>query len=239
MDLHRDPEGRILTYHLVRERPGRQPVVAMRMITDRWRLRRVPGLHVAKVLGTGRGADTGPSSDLRRQAYLLVWDGPGSARTFFEQHRLPERWRRAEVEQEGALGLVGGHGRWSGRTVLDGMRRVDPGDGPVVVLTRARVRLRSWWAFRSASRATRRVVDAPGVDWVVGVGELPVAFVGTLSRWTSMDAVDRFATADQDHAAAARHGDSWFAESLFARFAPIEFDVVGDRPGTLSSTGTG
>lgn len=194
------------------------------MLTDRWRLRRVPGLYVAKVLGAGRGADTGPSVDLRRQVYFLVWDSPRTATSFLGHHAIAARWRTADVEYEGALGLVDGHGEWGGRVILDGVRRVDPGVGPVVVLTRARVRLRSWRAFRRASRATRRVADTPGVDWVIGVGELPVLLVGTLSQWASVDAVDRFAAGDPIHASVARFGSEWFAESLFARFAPIGLD---------------
>jgi hypothetical protein len=220
------PTGRIVTYHVVRERRGRQMLVGVRMLSDRWRLRRVPGLHLAKVLGTGCGFDTGPSIDLRRQAYLLVWDDPEPAARFVAGHRLAARWHRIGVQYEGALGLVDGHGTWSGRSFLDGIRRVDPGQGPVIVVTRARIRVRAWRAFRRASRATRDVALVPGVDWVIGVGEWPLVLVGTLSRWESSSAIDRFVVADQAHGAAARHGAEWFEESMFARFAPIDVDGI-------------
>ena len=197
-------------------------IVGARMLADRVRLRRVPGLAFAKVLGTGRGGDVGPSVDLRRQAYLLVWDDAEAATRFLVGHRLSTRWRSADVQHEGALAFVGGHGSWSGRAFLDEMRRVDPGDGPVVVLTRARVKAGAWRAFRRAGRAMRRVAEVPGVEWVVGVGELPVGLLGTLSRWESTAALDRFVDDDPVHAQAVRHGRAWFSESMFARFAPIE-----------------
>ena len=219
---------RIVTFHVVRERPGRQPVVMARMLTDRWRLRRVDGLVFAKVLGTGRGDDTGPSTDLRRQAYLLVWRDAAAAQRFLAEHPVPRRWRSLDVERELALGLVSGHGTWSGRAMLDGMQRVAAeGEmvvGEVVVLTRARIRLRSWRAFRRASRRTARD-QVPGRRWTLGVGELPVGLLGTVSCWRSVADLDAWLAADTTHADAAAHADEWFAESLFARLSPIDLSA--------------
>lgn len=210
---------RIVTFHVVRERPGHQLVVMARMLTDRWRLRRVDGLVFARVLGTGRGDDTGPSADLLRQAYLLCWRDAADAQQFLAEHPVPRRWRSLDVERELVLGLVSGHGTWSGRAILDGMQRV-AGDGEVVVLTRARIRLRSWRAFRRASRRTVRT-DVPGRRWTLGVGELPVGLLGTVSCWRSVADLDAWLATDSIHAEVAAHAHEWFAESLFARLAPI------------------
>lgn len=205
-----------------------------RMITDRWRLRRVDGLTFARVLGTGRGGGTGPSFDLRRQAYFLVWADPAAARHFREHHQLARRWRRLDVEHDLGLRLVSGHGSWSGRDVLAGMQPVEAG-GETVVLTRARIRMRSWRAFRRASRRTAAAVaSAPGVRWTIGVGELPVGLLGTVSCWRNAADIDAFA-ADRPHAAAAAHAPVWFTESLFARFHP--FDLSDGSPTCLPGTG--
>lgn len=212
---------RIVTFHVVRERPGRQLLVMTRMLTDRWRLRRVDGLELAKVLGTGRGDDTGPSADLRRQAYVLVWRDAAAARSFLDRHPIAARWRRAVVEHELALGVVAGHGRWSGRRILDGVRRVEAGSAAeLVVLTRARIRVRSWAAFRRASRSTA-TARPPGRRWALGVGELPVGLLGTVSCWRSADDLDAWLATDGRHAMAAARSGDWFAESLFVRFAPL------------------
>ncbi|MFP5488897.1 MAG: hypothetical protein ACLGHQ_11400 [Acidimicrobiia bacterium] len=211
----------IVTFHVVRERRGRQLVVMARMLVDRWHLRRVDGLDVARVLGTGRGDDTGPSVDLLRQAYMLVWRDTAAARSFLDGHPIARRWRSLDVEHDLALGLVAGHGSWSRQRVLDGLRRVEHGDAePVVVLTRARIRMRSWRAFRRASRETAPARPV-GRCWALGVGELPVGLLGTMSCWRSTADLDAWLTADGTHAAAAAHAGDWFAESLFARFAPI------------------
>jgi hypothetical protein len=222
------PMDRIATFHVVRERRGRQLVVMTRMLTDRWRLRRVDGLVFAKVLGTGRGDDTGPSADLLRQAYLLVWRDAEAARDFLTGHPISRRWVSLDVQRELALGLGSGHGTWSGRAMLDGLQRV-AAEGEVVVLTRARIRLRWWWAFRTASRHTARA-DVPGRCWAIGVGELPVGLLGTVSCWRSAADLDAWLAADTTHAEAAAHGGDWFAESLFARLVPVELPVRRGSP---------
>lgn len=220
MDPARATGGRVVTFHVVRERSGRQPLVMVRMLGDRWRLRRVAGLRFVRVLGTGRGDDTGPSSDLRRQAYLLVWDSVEEADRFRAAHPVAQRWRRCTVEHDLTLGLASGHGRWSGHDVLDGLSAA-PADGRIVVVTRARVRLGSWRALRRVSRTTADLVRrAPGCEWVIGVGEFPVGRLGTVSSWRSMADVERFA-ADPTHRAAVAVSADWFVESLFARFAPV------------------
>lgn len=219
-----------MTFHVVRERRGRQLLVMVRMLTDRLRLGRVPGLSVAKVLGTGRGHDTGPSADLRRQAYLLVWDDEDAARRFLASHPIPRRWASADVQHGLALRLVAGHGTWSGRRILDGVAAAEP-DGEIVVLTRARIRIGSWRAFRRASRRTAAAFErAPGLRWVIGVGELPVGLLGTVSCWSSAAALDTFLATDEAHATAAARADEWFVESLFARFAPTDLSAWNREP---------
>lgn len=218
---------RIATLHVVRERPGRQLLVMGRMLTDRRRLRHVDGLEFARVLGTGRGERTGPSADLLRQAYFLVWRDAAAAQRFLDEHPLARRWETGTVERRLVLRLVSGRGTWSGRAVLEGMSAV-PADGEVVAVTRARIRPGSWWAFRRASREVS-FAGAPGLRWTLGVGELPVGLLGTVSCWRSESDLDDAVRAHARHAAAASHAPDWFADSLFARFTPI--DLSGGRGG--------
>ena len=204
-----------------------------RMLTDRWRFRRVDGLVFAKVLGTGRGDDTGPSADLLRQAYFLVWQDAAAAQRFLDSHPIALRWASLTIDRSLGLRLVSGHGTWSGRSVLDGMRPVTP-EGEIVVLTRARIRMRAWRAFRRSSRLTAAAVGrAPGLRWTLGIGELPVCLLGTVSFWRSPADLDAFLASDTAHTDAAAHAREWFTESLFARFAP--FDLSADNRGMNGS----
>lgn len=225
----------VTTFHVVRERRGRQPVVMIRMVTDRLRLRRVEGLEFAKVLGTGRGGDTGPSADLRRQAYVLVWRDADAVRRFLASHLIARRWRRLTVEHDLALRLVSGHGRWSGQEVLDRLPAA-PAEGEVVVVTRARIRVTRWSAFRRASVGTAEAMaGAPGLRWALGIGELPVGLLGTVSCWASAEALDAFLASEGTHASVVPHAADWFAESLFARFAPVDPGLFAGSPPPTTS----
>ena len=117
---------------------------------------------------------------------------------------------------------LGGHGRWHGIAVTDGLV-AGHADGPVVIVTRARVRLRSWRAFAKTAQAVNRSIrSADGLLSVVGIGEAPVGRLGTFSLWTSPEAAGRFASLDAAHLDAIERArtEGWFAEELFARFEP-------------------
>jgi heme-degrading monooxygenase HmoA len=213
---------RIASFHLVREHRGRQPLVMARLGTDRLRTRRVEGLAFSRLLGTGAGDDTAPSSDLRRSALFAVWDDEAALDRFLDDHPIARRWRQAEEVWHVRLRGIGGHGTWRGVAVLD---RVDPGrpDGPIAIITRADVRPGAW---RSFARAGRPVNDelrtAPGLLAVVGIGEAPVGRLGTFSLWESQAAARAFATNMPEHREVIRRtrSERWYGEELFARFEP-------------------
>lgn len=218
---------RLVTLHVVRERRGRQPLVMARMLTDRLRLRRVDGLRFVRVLGTGRGSEVGLSADLTRQVYVCVWAERSALERFLGRHAISARWRRLDGRHD-ELRLVDGHGTWSGVDVLSGVERATAEDvgaaGGVVVVTRASVRPRSWRAFhRSARRVAVELRTAPGLVDVMGVGELPVGFLGTISTWSSSESIEAFRRRPGVHADAMSR--PWLSESLFARFVarPIPF----------------
>jgi hypothetical protein len=218
--------ARIASFHLVRERPGRAPRAMARLALDRPRLARVPGLRFWRVLGTGRGADTGPSADLRRTALFAVWDDPADLDAFEAQPWIRDRWEAAEEAWHVRLlaaGARSGHGLWRGVDVLDGLE-VGPDDGPIATITRAQVRLRSWRAFRAAGPAvSAELTTAPGLLAVVGIGEAPVGRLGTFSLWRSRADLLHFAHGMPDHREVVRRTrlERWYGEELFARFAPV------------------
>jgi hypothetical protein len=172
----------------------------------------MPGLRFVRHLGTGRGVAMGLGGDLRRWATFAVWDrevdlGPLTA-------GADEAW---SVRLE----PLGAKGSWSGRTPLPAERGTT--EGPVAVLTRARLRVRAWPAFYRAVPAVEAALHAaPGVLAVVGVGEAPVGLQATFSLWRSTEDMAAFASAPGPHRDVARRAraEGWFAEDLFARFRP-------------------
>jgi len=52
-----------------------------------------------------------------------------------------------------------------------------------------------------------------------------VGLLGTVSCWRSPADLDAWLATDTGHADAAAHAREWFAESLFARLAPIDLSA--------------
>lgn len=211
----------VASFHLVRERRGRALLVLARLATDRRRLRRVEGLVFWRLLGTGRGADTGPSIDLRRAALFAVWDDERHLDDFLAGSAIARRWRSAEESWHVRLRALGGHGTWRGVDVIGRVERGRDG-GPVAVVTRADVRPGAWWRFgRSGPPVSRELQGADGLLAAVGIGEAPIGSLATFSLWRDVDAMRSFARSPT-HAAVVRRTrrEQWYGEELFARFEP-------------------
>jgi hypothetical protein len=188
------------------------------MATGRARVRRQPGVRFAKLMGTSKGFGVG-SPDLSRWASLIVWDG--------EPAPVPDD--RGVLL---SLAPIASKGRWSGREPFEPMsaEAAKAHDGPILVLTRARLRLATAATFwRSIGPVARTLPEQPGLLAAFGVGEAPLGFQGTVSIWRSAADIAEFAYRRPQHAAVvARTGrERWYAEELFARFAVL--DVTGDR----------
>ncbi|MGB3734734.1 MAG: hypothetical protein WA964_07245 [Ilumatobacter sp.] len=222
--------ARIASLHLVREPRVKAPLVLARLGVDRPRLSRVDGLAFWRLLGTGRGNDTGPGADLARSALFAVWDDESDLDRFLATHSIARRWDHAAESWHVRLKSLGGHGRWRGVDPLDGMERGSR-DGAVAIITRADVRRSAGSAFgRAAREVDTELHTADGLIDVVGVGEAPVGRLATFSLWESMDAVRAFAYAMPRHQQVieqTRDGD-WYSEEMFARFEPYASDGEWD-----------
>src|SRR5262245_31889738 len=208
--------------------PGRRiPAVAWRFAADRRRLRRLPGVSFAKLLGTGRGFGPG-SADPTRWAAVLAWDDDAAA-GHFDSAGPARRWHELAVAHC-RLDLVPltSRGSWAGRAPF---RPGQPaGDTPILALTRARLRpsraVAFWRALRSPARA---VCQAHGLLAAFGIGEAPIGWQGTVSLWRTERDLVEFAYRHPDHRRVidATLRRRWYAEELFARFAVVA--VTGDR----------
>ena len=183
---------------------------------ERLRLRRLPGLSWGRHLGTSSG-DRTLGGDPARWAWFCSWDDPGAAAKFHD-----DLHRRLEPSEVATLHLraVRARGRWGGHE-LPAAAGGDVPSGPLVVLTRARVRPTRWRAFRGAvPQVDADLAGAPGLLRSVGVGEWPVLVQGTLSLWRDVAAMSSFASSQAHRVAVRRTSDErWYAEELFARFA--------------------
>ncbi|WP_432995710.1 monooxygenase [Dactylosporangium sp. CA-233914] len=195
------------------------------MAVDRRKVRKKADF--AKLLGTGRGSEFGVgSADLTRWAALVV-----------SQAATVPPMRGAIASCTLTLEPIASHGTWSGRSPFNAEKAENP-DGPVAVLTRARLRARRAMAFwRAIGPVGSAVATAEGLHCAFGFGEAPVGFQGTMSVWRRAADVVRFAYRRPEHAAVVERtpAQGWYAEELFARFRVLGIDgdreVIGWRDG--------
>jgi len=187
----------------------------LRMARGPRRLRSLPGVRFAKLLGTAHGFGPG-DADWTRFAAVLVSD----AEVPFTPPGISARLDLAPVHSRGT---------WSGKAPFAPAPAAGP-DGMVLALTRARLRparaLRFW---RAVPPVIRELDAAPGLLARLGIGEAPIGYQGTVSVWRSSADLTRFAYRQPEHRAviARTPTDRWYAEDLFARFAVR--DIAGDR----------
>ncbi len=196
---------------------SRVPALLASVPLERLRLRRLPGLAWGRHLGTAAGGRT-LGADPARWAWFCTWEDEGAAAGFHDS--LAERLGPVEVATLHLMG-VRARGRWAGHEVaVDADDAPGPDPAPLVVLTRARVRLTRWRPFRGAvPPVDAELSQAPGLLRSVGVGEWPILVQGTLSLWRDAAAMTAFARSDPHRTVVRRTAaESWYAEELFARF---------------------
>jgi hypothetical protein len=199
-------------------------------------LRRAGDVGFVKLLGTGRGSGFGvTAADPCRWAALTVWTASPRPLVAFDQI--------AAARCRLTLCPIASRGRWAGHepftwpaggpaTRPAGGPATRPAEtsGPVLVLTRARLRpSRALPFWRSIGPVAATLPAADGLLAAFGIGEAPIGFQGTVSLWADSAAVNAFAYRTAEHAAVVRATPErrWYAEELFARLAVL--DVTGDR----------
>ncbi|MFI7437109.1 monooxygenase [Micromonospora haikouensis] len=220
----------LVTLHVWRIGRAALPGALARMATHPARLRRTTGVRFGKLLGTGTGTGFGPGdADLTRWAALAVWDRAADAASF-DASPVGRSWARvARSSVRVDLRPLTSRGEWSGRRPF-GEPSGGRVAGPVLALTRARLRARRAATFwRAVPPVAAALHAAPGLLARFGVGEAPLGWQGTVSVWRDPADLVAFAYRHPEHRAAIARTptEGWYAEELFARFEVR--DVVGDR----------
>jgi len=201
-------------------KPSKVGFALLRMALDRGALRRIKGVHFAKMLGTGKGETFTPrDADANRWGALIVIDSANLE--ILDNSRLINSWRANSIsEVRYLLDPISSHGLWA---------KVNPfayastqTDGEVIAITRARIKwFQNFRFWRAVPPVTQSLHSSPGLINTIGIGEAPIGLQGTFSHWRTGADLRNFAYKGAAHqvviAATERH--QWYAEELFARFA--------------------
>ncbi|HVZ25388.1 MAG TPA: hypothetical protein VG842_05020 [Sediminibacterium sp.] len=177
-------------------------------------------LRFWKLMGCGKSRSFDFHPDFRRWAVLLV---PASDKAPGAGSLLTGWWKlfRASIWQV-QLTPVNSHGKWDGDTLFEASRSgQNQAEGPVIVLTRATIRLKQAAAFwRAVPAVAEKLLQAKGLIFSIGIGEVPWLKQATLSIWENQADMKAFAYSQQEHARVIQRTrqEKWYREEMFIRF---------------------
>ncbi len=209
-----------------------------RMGLDRPDLAQTPGIGFRRMVGTAQGRSFAWKPDLLRWGLIAAWDNEEHLDAFLSESPIVDRWREhaAEVWTMRMVPIKSA-GAWGGSNPFPAQ---DPpaGDGPYAVITRATLRPHKTRRFYGAvPPIDLDLARAEGLLGSIGFGESPLGRQGTLSLWSSLEAIKSFAygTAAHREAMRRREDESWYSEELFARFRPTASEGTWDGLDPLGS----
>ncbi|WP_224483676.1 DUF3291 domain-containing protein [Robertkochia aurantiaca] len=186
-------------------------------------LRQVPGCTFYKLMGSGK-KNFNPWPDWNTYALLQVWDDERYADVFFDYASLMKKYRKQAAEI-GVIYMknVKAKGLWDGEIPFKPHADISPDNPYIAAITRATIKkryLRRFWNYVPTSQ--KPLVDAEGLLYTMGIGEVPVTQMATFSIWTDEDALRSFAYKSHEHVKAIGYTRKldWYKEELFSRFQP-------------------
>lgn len=192
------------------------------MILARRPLHQDPRLRFFKLCGSGTGEGFTPTPNLQVWAIMSAFDSEADARAVVAESPVWRRWRkRASEAWTIYLDPISARGFWAGTNPFQPSPDAQAGDGPLVALTRATVKLQSALKFwRRAPRISDSIGANPDVMFKIGIGEVPLLHQVTFSIWPNVKAMAAFARGETPHGRAIRsvREENWLDEELYARF---------------------
>lgn len=207
-------DGRVmLDVWQVRPRDIAQTVVAGTRAVRR--LRNHPDVSFAKFLGTAGPSFQPWRATPRRWALFTCWR---------HTTRSEDVVRRSVERATLRLRPLWSRGSWDGHQLFDvtPSRRDVDWPGSILMLTRSSLRAtRATRFYRAVPAIAADIRKADGLQVAFGIGEAPLLRQGTVSIWSSLEAMTAFSRNSHAHSAAVRatHSIGWYDEELFAGFA--------------------
>lgn len=184
-------------------------------------LQKADGCSFYKLLGSGK-ENFNPFPDWSVYALLQVWDSEKKAEQFINESRLFKSYfKHSASHQILYLHSLQARGEWSGQNPFTSNKQLKNTSGKLAVITRASIKLnklRQFWKFVPTSQ--QPLVNAKGLLYTKGFGEVPFVEMATFSIWNSTEDLNAFAYQSREHIEAIKKTRkiNWYKEELFSRF---------------------
>jgi spheroidene monooxygenase len=195
----------------------------LRLVAGAGAYKNVPGLTMAKVMGSGDGGGFGLRPSATHQGLICTFSHLLHARAFLDSSAVQAYRDRAQDCWSGVMAVQSARGHWdkqawqaSSAEALGDSERLG---GLFAVITRASIlptKAMAFWRYAPAAQADLK--QSPGCLLAMGLGEVPLVRQCTFSLWTNTAAMLAYAQHGAHQAAsAAAYKHQFFSESLFVR----------------------
>jgi hypothetical protein len=190
----------------------------------------------SRLLGCGKNGTFGLHPDLQQFGMITMSDDDKWAGNLLNESYqawkkkyygsfITSWWRLFNAETWTIiLRPVMAHGKWGGIEIIPSANDPAPG-GFVAVLTRASIRPMKALAFlKNVPAVEQEMRQAKGLQFSIGIGEMPLFRQATFSIWTDLESMKTFAYDIRNHKDVIRktREGNWYSEELFARFIPLQ-----------------
>lgn len=206
----------------------------LRLVAGATPYKDVPGLTMAKVMGSGHGGGFSLRPSATHQGLICTFSHLDLALQFLDNPAVQAYRSRARECWTGVLAVQSARGHWdkqawqasSAQALGEQTRLNDP--APFAVLTRASIvptKAMAFWRYAPAAQAD--LGQAPGCLLAMGLGEVPLVRQCTFSLWEDTAAMLQYAhQGAHQTASAAAYKHQFFSESLFVRMQVLQMAGV-------------
>jgi hypothetical protein len=206
----------------------------LRLVAGATPYKDVPGLTMAKVMGSGHGGGFSLRPSATHQGLICTFSHFDLALQFLDSPAVQAYRSRARECWTGVLAVQSARGHWdkqawqasSAQALGEQTRLNDP--APFAVLTRASIvptKAMAFWRYAPAAQAD--LGQAPGCLLAMGLGEVPLVRQCTFSLWEDTAAMLQYAhQGAHQTASAAAYKHQFFSESLFVRMQVLQMAGV-------------
>ncbi len=204
----------------------------LRLVAGATPYKEVPGLTMAKVMGSGHGGGFSLRPSATHQGLICTFTHLDLAQKFLDSTWVQAYQERARELWRGILSVQSARGHWDKQAWLSTSAEALAGQsepkGPVAVLTRASIvptKAMAFWRYAPAAQAG--LSQSQGCLLSMGLGEAPLVRQCTFSLWQDMAAMLQYAQQGAHQvASAAAYKHQFFSESLFVRMQVLQMSGV-------------